>query len=103
MCPSCHSLAWGETPLDDTGVIHSFVVTHFPQIPSFEYPLPIVLVDIPTADGQATVRMVMNTADTEREALQIGATVRIDIRQADENGKLPFAIVDAAPTNGATS
>jgi hypothetical protein len=47
--------------------------------------------------------MVMNTADTEREALQIGATVRIDIRQADENGKLPFAIVDAAPTNGATS
>lgn len=103
MCPSCHSLAWGEAPLAGTGVIHSFVVAHFPQVPSFEYPLPIVLVDIPTADGEATVRMVMNTADTERDAIQIGATVRIDIRQADENGKLPFAIVDAAPTNGASS
>lgn len=99
MCPSCHSLGWEEAALADTGVIHSFVVTHFPQIPSFEYPLPIVLVDIATADGAATVRMVMNTADTDHADIVIGAPVRIDIRQADANGMLPFAIVDTGATS----
>lgn len=103
MCPGCRSLRWEETPLAMHGTIHSFVVTHFPQVPSFEYPLPIVLVDIPTADGQATVRMVMNTAESDspelRAAMQVGARVTIEIRQADGTVKLPFAIVTSDVTS----
>lgn len=104
MCPGCRSLRWEEAPLAHDGVIHSFVVTHFPQVPSFEYPLPIVLVDIPTADGTSTVRMVMNTAEPDsdqlRAAMQIGAPVTIEIRPADSTVKLPFAVVTQSTTGG---
>ena len=79
-----------------SGTIHSFVIAHYPQVPSFEYPLPIVLVDIdavkrPNGDK---VRMVMNTADTDLTDLTVGARVRIEIRATDPEMKLPFAIVE---------
>ena len=96
MCPSCHSLKWEKVVMPMSGTIHSFVIAHYPQVPSFEYPLPIVLVDIdavkrPNGDK---VRMVMNTADTDLTDLTVGARVRIEIRATDPEMKLPFAIVE---------
>lgn len=101
MCPSCHSLAWDSVEAAGTGTIHSWVVTHFPQVPSFEYPLPIVLVELAESEPGQPIRMVMNTADTERDALAIGAPVRIEIRPAGEGMQLPFAIVETS-ASGAT-
>jgi uncharacterized OB-fold protein len=95
MCPDCRSLAWGEAVCAPTGTIHSFVVTHFPQVPSFEYPLPVVLVDVDVTTG-GTVRMVMNTADTDPAALAIGASVRIEMRRTDSEVQLPFAVLVTA-------
>lgn len=86
MCPSCHSLGWQEHTLPMEGTIHSFVVAHYPPVPSFDYPLPIVLVDI--ADG---VRMVMNTVGSEPASLAIGAPVTIEIIATDPELSLPFA------------
>jgi uncharacterized OB-fold protein len=94
MCPACHSLQWDSVAAPTSGTIHSFVVAHYPQVPSFDYPLPIVLVDL---DGLPGIRMIMNTADSPLEALQVGARVRIEVRPADETMQLPFAIIgDAA-------
>jgi uncharacterized OB-fold protein/acyl dehydratase len=93
MCPSCHSLSWTPVDVGLTGEIHSYVITHFPQVPSFEYPLPVVLVDLEAAGGEP-VRMVMNTADTEHDRLAIGAKVRVEIRPVDPEMSLPFAIVE---------
>lgn len=103
MCPGCHSLRWDTVALPMSGTIHSFVVTHFPQVPSFDYPLPIVLVEMDPVPGPGgeSVRLVMNTADTPNEALVIGARVRVEIRPADADTKLPFAIVESA--NGVAS
>ena len=97
MCPACRSLHWDKVALPMSGTIHSFVITHFPQVPSFDYPLPIVLVDMdpvpgPGGDG---VRLVMNTADSPNDALIIGARVRIEIRTVDADTSLPFAILDS--------
>jgi uncharacterized protein len=94
MCANCHSLRWVEAPCSGHGTIHSFVVTHFPQVPSFEYPLPIVLVDVDVEGaGGATVRMVMNTVDTDPAALSVGASVRIEMRRTDAETQLPFAVL----------
>jgi uncharacterized protein len=91
MCPGCHSPRWDTVEAAGSGTVHSFVVTHFPVVPSFEYPLPILLVDLDEG-----VRMIMNSADTPRESLVIGARVRIEIRATDAEMRLPFAIVTSS-------
>jgi len=96
MCPACSSLRWDSVPAPTSGTIHSLAVVHYPVVPSFEYPLPVVLVDL---DGTAGIRMIMNTADSEPASVVIGARVRIEVRDADDPSidgatRLPFAIVE---------
>lgn len=93
MCPRCHSLAHHPHPVAGTGTIHSFVVVHYPQVPGFDYPLGVVLVDV-DVDGESVrpVRMVMNTTDPDTAALAIGAPVTVAIRQAG-GVHLPFATI----------
>ncbi len=88
MCPACHALAWDTVEAAGTGTIHSFVVTHFPQVPGFKYPLPVVLVDLDEG-----VRVVMNTIGTPNDHLVIGASVAIEIHATDPDMRLPFARV----------
>jgi len=105
MCPSCHSLSWVEVDMPMSGTIHSFVITHYPQIPSFEYPLPILLVDLdPPADARsddATVRMIMNVKDNSSDGLEVGARVNVVIEATDPDMKLPFAVLEGSNTGGA--
>lgn len=96
MCPRCHSLGWDSVLAPTNGRIHSFVVVHYPVVPAFDYPLPVLLIDL---DGMPGIRMVMNSADSPPDALEIGASVRIEIRAANETdttdtSRLPFAIVE---------
>ena len=97
MCPSCNSLAWDSVLAPTTGTIHSFVVVHHPVVASFDYPLPVVLVDL---DGLPGIRVIMNSTDSPLESLEVGANVRIEVRDAneptsaDDSTRLPFAIVE---------
>ncbi len=92
MCPACHALTWDTVEAAGGGTIHSFVVTHSPQVPGFDYPLPIVLVDLDEG-----VRMVMNTLDTPVDDIAIGRRVAVTVRPADAESSLPFAtVVDEA-------
>lgn len=97
MCPTCHSMSWDSVPAPATGTIHSFVVVHYPVVASFDYPLPVVLVDL---DGLAGIRIIMNAADSALELLEIGAAVRIEVRDdptVPDSVSLPFAIVEQNP------
>lgn len=107
MCPRCHALEWDTVPAAGHGTIHSFVVVHYPVVPSFEYPLPVALVDVNGAESDGvsntngrvnTVRMVMNVVDEHgsqvTEGLAIGQRVQVEVRPADSAGTLlPFAVV----------
>jgi hypothetical protein len=53
--------------------------------------------------GNNKVRMIMNSADTDLDALVVGARVRIEIRATDPEMKLPFAILESSNTTGAAS
>jgi uncharacterized OB-fold protein/acyl dehydratase len=98
MCPECHSLAWEEVSTTGTGTVHSSVVVHHPQVPGFDYPLAVLLIDVdvtPAADGSERpvvrpVRMVMNSTDPDPTALGIDDPVRIEIREVG-GVHLPFA------------
>jgi uncharacterized protein len=70
LCPQCHSSAWAPQPLRGRGIVHSFVVVHQPQLPGFDYPLPVVLVEL-----EEGVRLVGNLRDVELADVAIGLPV----------------------------
>jgi uncharacterized protein len=97
MCPACHSLDFDSVEAAGTGTVHSHVTVHYPQVPGFEYPLPIVLVDLPEG-----VRMLMN-ADSS-DGLSIGEPVSIELREFDPGVRLPLAVRQTAnQAEGTTS
>ena len=85
MCRNCHSLVWDTLEAGGGGTIHSFVVVHYPQIPSIEYPNQVLLVDLDEG-----VRVVANSIDTTADQLQIGASVQLVVRKCDDELSLPF-------------
>ena len=85
MCRECRSIVWDTIEAGGRGRIHSFVVVHYPQIPSIEYPNQVVLVDLDEG-----VRVVANTVDTNADQLVIGAAVQLEVRMCDDDLSLPF-------------
>ena len=85
MCRTCHSLEWTTLQSAGNGTIHSFVVVHYPQVASFDYPNQVVLVELDEG-----VRIVANTLDIPRDQLVIGSRVRLVVERVDEELALPF-------------
>lgn len=85
MCRQCHSLEWTTLESAGKGTLHSFVVVHYPQVPSFDYPNQVVLVELDEG-----IRLVANSTDTTREQLVIGSRVELDIQDVDADLSLPF-------------
>ncbi len=85
MCRECQSLEWTTVEAAGGGSIHSFVVVHYPQIPSLEYPNQVLLVDLDEG-----VRVVANSIDTTYDQLVIGARVELSVQRCDDELSLPF-------------
>lgn len=85
MCRECRSLDWDTVEAAGGGSIHSFVVVHYPQVPSFDYPNQVLLVDLDEG-----VRVVANAINTDREQLVIGARVQLSVHRCDDDLSLPF-------------
>jgi uncharacterized protein len=90
MCPACHSLEWDTIVASGRATVHSHVTVHHPQVPGFDYPLPVLLVDLDEG-----VRMVMNT-DAAGDDVSIGQTVSIEVRTFDPELALPIAVLTPA-------
>src|SRR5690606_8865375 len=75
-CPHCHSLGWDTVEASGPGRIHSFVVMHYPEVPPFEYPLPIVLVDL-----EEGTRLVAGVSGVKPADIRIDAEVEVDFEQ----------------------
>lgn len=45
-CPRCGSLNWHETTASGRGTVHSYVISHHPKAPGYDYPLAVLLVDL---------------------------------------------------------
>lgn len=84
-CPQCRSLDWAPVPVAGTGTIYSFVVVHHPQVPAFDYPLPIALVELD--DG---VRMVGQLVGVDPAAVRIGMAVAAELTAVDDELTLPL-------------
>jgi uncharacterized OB-fold protein len=84
MCPHCHSLQWDTTEAAGPGVVHSFVVSHHPRMPGFDYPLAIALVEL--AEG---TRVLANIVGCPPEHVSIGMDVELEFLDLDEQRSVP--------------
>ena len=84
MCPKCHSLEWKTLEASGRGKVYSYVVAHHPPIPPFDYPNPVVLVEL-----EEGTRLVSNLVGVGREDVKIGMPVVCEIVEVEEGFKLP--------------
>jgi hypothetical protein len=74
------------------GTLYSYVVVHYPQVPSFEYPLAIGLVEL-----EEGTRVVANIEGIEDEDLVIGMSLQATFVDYDDELSLPvFSAAGAA-------
>ena len=89
-CGNCGSLSWDTVESAGAGEIYSYVVVHYPQVPAFDYPLPIGLIALDEG-----TRIVANL-DIDPDAVSIGMRVTAEIRAFDDTLSLPV-FVPATP------
>jgi uncharacterized OB-fold protein len=95
-CANCGSLEWDTVESSGRGTLYSYVVVHYPQVPSFEYPLPIGLIEL-----EEGTRVVANLGSVEREDITIGMPLRAEFVDFDEELSLPvFVPAGAAAGEG---
>ncbi|HEY1650742.1 MAG TPA: bifunctional MaoC family dehydratase N-terminal/OB-fold nucleic acid binding domain-containing protein [Acidimicrobiales bacterium] len=86
-CAHCGSLEWNTVTSSGRGTLYSYVVVHYPQVPSFEYPLPIGLIEL-----EEGTRVVANLRGVEREDITIGMPVQAEFVDYDEELSLPVFV-----------
>jgi uncharacterized OB-fold protein/acyl dehydratase len=86
-CANCGSLEWDTVESSGRGTLYSYVVVHYPQVPSFEYPLPIGLIEL-----EEGTRVVANLGAVERDDITIGMPVRAEFVDFDEELSLPVFV-----------
>jgi uncharacterized OB-fold protein/acyl dehydratase len=94
-CGVCGSLEWDVVESTGKGTLYSYVVVHYPQVASFEYPLPIGLVEL-----EEGTRVVANLGGVERDEIEIGMALRADFVDFDDDLSLPV-FVPAGAAGGA--
>lgn len=83
-CPYCRSLDWGTVVSSGRGTVYSYVVIHHPLAAGFEYPLPVVLVEL-----EEGTRLISNIAGIDPENLEIGQQVEVDFHSYADDLTLP--------------
>jgi uncharacterized OB-fold protein/acyl dehydratase len=83
-CDKCGSYEWDAIESRGRGFVYSFVVNHYPQVPAFDYPLPIGLVEL-----EEGTRLVAQIVDCPIESITIGMPVEVTWIDADEELSLP--------------
>ena len=85
MCPRCQSLEWDTVEASGRGTVYSFVVSHHPQVPSFDYPLTIGLIEL-----EEGTRLVSNVIDVDPADVHVGMPVEVVFEAVDDDFALPL-------------
>jgi uncharacterized protein len=83
-CANCRSFEWEAVTASGRGTIYSFVVNHYPQVPAFDYPLVVALVEL-----EEGTRLVANVSGITPDTVAIGMPVMADFEEFDDELTLP--------------
>jgi uncharacterized OB-fold protein/acyl dehydratase len=84
-CPECRSYEWDTVESSGRGVVYSFVVNHYPQIPAFDYPLPIALIEL-----EEGTRLVADLVGIDPAEVVVGMPVEVEFVAVDDELTLPM-------------
>ena len=84
MCEQCQSIQWDTIESKCEGTIYSYTVMHYPEIPPFDYPNAIVLVDLDEG-----VRIASQLSGTKPDDIVIGSRVKANLVEVQEGMTLP--------------
>ncbi|MBS0507153.1 MAG: bifunctional MaoC family dehydratase/OB-fold nucleic acid binding domain-containing protein [Proteobacteria bacterium] len=82
VCPHCHSFDWDTVEASGLGTVYSFVVMHYPEVPPFEYPNPVGLIELDEG-----TRLVAQIVGAKSGDIQIGQRVKVEFN-AFNDGEL---------------
>ena len=77
-CVECQSLEWDYVTSTGRGTLYSYVVMHYPEIPPFDYPNIVCLVEL-----EEGTRVVSNLLGVNRQAATIGMPVEVEFREVE--------------------
>lgn len=77
-CPECQSLEWEALAASGRGEVYSFVVMHYPEIPPFDYPNLVALVEL-----EEGTRLVSNLVGVKRQDVHIGMPVQVEFAEVE--------------------
>ena len=78
-CPECQSFEWDALESKGQGHIYSFVVMHYPEVPPFEHPNPIGLIELD--EGTRLVGQLLGLKPNE---YKIGQRVQVEFNTFNE-------------------
>lgn len=84
-CPGCGSYDLGHQVAGGRGHVYSFVEVNHPQIPAFDYPLVVGLVEL-----EEGTRLLTNIVDLAAERMEIGMPVELVLREVSPGRTLPM-------------
>ncbi|TAL72834.1 MAG: Zn-ribbon domain-containing OB-fold protein [Rhodanobacter sp.] len=77
-CPECYSFEWDALEASGRGTVYSFVVMHYPEVPPFDYPNPIGLIEL-----EEGTRLVAQLVGVKPADVHIGMPVQVEFNQVD--------------------
>jgi len=84
MCAECRSYEWDVVDASGRGTVYSFVVNHYPQVPAFDYPLAVGLIEL-----EEGTRLVANVIGVEPGDISVGMPVEVEWVDHDPDLILP--------------
>jgi uncharacterized protein len=84
MCGHCQSFDWDAVEASGRGTVYSFTVNHYPQVPAFDYPLVVGLIEL-----EEGTRLIANVIGAEASAVSVGMPVEVEFVDHDEGLSLP--------------
>lgn len=84
VCSKCHCFDWETVEASGKAELYSFVVMHYPEVPPFDYPNPIGLIELDEG-----VRLIAGLVGIERDELKIGQRLQVEFERFDDQQTLP--------------
>jgi uncharacterized OB-fold protein/acyl dehydratase len=84
MCSGCRSLDWDTVDASGRATLYSFVVVHYPEVPAFDYPLVVGLVEL-----EEGTRLVSDVIGVDPADVRIGMPLEVEMIAFDDQLTLP--------------